>query len=377
VKIRSVHYDNRREAFRVGVSRSTYWFPYAKAHPRPSSKNLVASVYVDEELGNEAFTYELASGQEGTVHIDQVLDYNRDPRYLRDLLVYQLTLAARQRVESSPLSKRELIRRLGTSAAQFYRLLDPTNYTKSIDQLTALLGVLDCEVELIVRSQSRAAVPGEVSYIVGVDLSGPTNTHDTAVAVFAVDGDGLRFVDSQCDGSDASLLARMQALAREGWVVVGLDAPLSYQPGGGQRDRDAQLRKRVVGRGMHPGSIMAPTLNRMVYLTLRGIVVAHLLSVSGAGQRVRIVEVHPGAALCLRGAPPDAVRDFAQDEPAREVVLRWLASRSVRGIRAPAPCSSHFVAACACALAAWDWHREKSRWLAPAEPPWHPYDFAS
>jgi hypothetical protein len=159
MKIRSVHYDNRRKAFRVVVSRRTYWFPYAKADPRPSSKDSVLSVYVDEELGNEAFTYELASGQEGTVHIDQVLDYNRDPRYLRDFLVYQLTLAARERVESSPLSKRELIRRLGTSPAQLYRLLDPTNYAKSIDQLTALLGVLDCEVELVVKGPSRAAVP--------------------------------------------------------------------------------------------------------------------------------------------------------------------------------------------------------------------------
>jgi hypothetical protein len=162
MKIRSVHYDNRRKAFRVVASRGTYWFPYAKARPRPSSEDPVASVYVDEELGNEAFTYELASGQEGTVHIDQVLDYNRDPRYLRDLLVYKLTLAARERVESSPLSKRELIRRLGTSAAQLYRLLDPTNYAKSIDQLTALLGVLDCEVELVVNSPSQAVVPAEV-----------------------------------------------------------------------------------------------------------------------------------------------------------------------------------------------------------------------
>ena len=93
MRIRSVHCDNRRKAFQVVVSRGTYWFPYAKADPRPSSKDHVLGVYVDEELGNEAFTYELASGQEGTIHIDQVLDYNRDPRYLRDLLVYQLTLA--------------------------------------------------------------------------------------------------------------------------------------------------------------------------------------------------------------------------------------------------------------------------------------------
>jgi hypothetical protein len=80
---------------------------------------------------------------------------------MRDLLLYKLTLAAQERVESSPLSKRELIRRLGTSPAQFYRLLDQTNYRKSIDQLLALLHILDCQVDLVVgkkRSRLREAV---------------------------------------------------------------------------------------------------------------------------------------------------------------------------------------------------------------------------
>jgi len=94
-----------------------------------------------------------ASGNEGTVHLDQVLDYNRDPDYLRDLTVYELTLQAKERVERSDLSKREIIRRLGTSATQFYRLLDTANYTKSIGQLILLLEILDCSVELVVRDK--------------------------------------------------------------------------------------------------------------------------------------------------------------------------------------------------------------------------------
>ena len=96
----------------------------------------------------------MESGQEGTVHIDQVLEYNQDPSYLRDALLYKLTIEARKRVDSSPLSRREIIRRLGTSATQFYRLLDPTNYRKSIDQLLGLLNVLDCEVDLVLRAKS-------------------------------------------------------------------------------------------------------------------------------------------------------------------------------------------------------------------------------
>lgn len=35
-----------------------------------------------------------------------------------------------------------------------YRLLDQTNYRKSLDQLLLLLHVLDCEVDLIVRAKS-------------------------------------------------------------------------------------------------------------------------------------------------------------------------------------------------------------------------------
>src|SRR5881396_3487392 len=67
------------------------------------------------------------------------------------VLLYRLTLEAQKRVAESPLSKREIVRRLGTSAAQLYRLLDQTNYRKSVDQVLALLQVLNCEVDLVVR----------------------------------------------------------------------------------------------------------------------------------------------------------------------------------------------------------------------------------
>ena len=91
------------------------------------------------------------------MHIEQVLEYNKDPAYLRDLLLYKLTLAAQRRVIATALSKREIIRRLGTSPAQLYRLLDQTNYRKSVDQVLHLLHVLDCDVDVIVRDQARKA----------------------------------------------------------------------------------------------------------------------------------------------------------------------------------------------------------------------------
>jgi hypothetical protein len=66
----------------------------------------------DKELDREGFTYVLESGAGGTVHIEQVLEYNQDPIYLRDMILYKLTIEAQKRVNISPLSKREIIRRL-------------------------------------------------------------------------------------------------------------------------------------------------------------------------------------------------------------------------------------------------------------------------
>jgi hypothetical protein len=96
----------------------------------------------------------LESGDEGTVHLDHVLEYNQDPAHMRDLLLYKLTLEVQRRVARTALSRRELIRRLRTSPAQFYRLLDQTNYRKSVDQLLHLLRILDCDVDLVIRERA-------------------------------------------------------------------------------------------------------------------------------------------------------------------------------------------------------------------------------
>jgi hypothetical protein len=151
VKIRSVHFNNRRKGFRVEIGGSAYWLPYAKLEEQPLNGDRVAKVMIDPEVGREGFVYTLTSGREGTVLSDAVLDFNDDPRYLRELLLYKLTLEAQHRVASSPLSKREIMRRMGTSAAQFYRLLDQTNIRKSVDQTLRLLAALDCYVEFSVK----------------------------------------------------------------------------------------------------------------------------------------------------------------------------------------------------------------------------------
>lgn len=154
MKIRSVRANNRKKVFEIRTHSKVLSFPYVKTEPRPTAKDPVSHAVVDAELGHEGFVYTLASGQDGTVHIEQVLEYNQDPAYLRDLLLYKLTIEAQKQVEKSGLSKREIVRRLGTSATQLYRILDQTNYRKSVDQVLNLLHVLDCDVELVVRAKS-------------------------------------------------------------------------------------------------------------------------------------------------------------------------------------------------------------------------------
>ena len=153
MKIRSVKANNRRKAFEVTAAKKRLVFPFARLEVPPTSHDPIARVFVDQELGAEGFTYVLQSGREGTVHIEDVLEYNQDPDYLRDLLLYRLTLEAQKAVAATPLARREIIRRLGTSPAQLYRLLDQTNYRKSVDQVLRLLQVLDCDVELAVRTK--------------------------------------------------------------------------------------------------------------------------------------------------------------------------------------------------------------------------------
>ena len=157
MNIKTVTANNRKKAFEVATTAETYPFPYALLRVQPDAKNGVATVFPDEELGGEAFTYRLTDGREDTIHLDAVLEYNRDPAYLNELLLHRLTVEAQKALESTDLTKRELIRALGTSASQFYRLLDTSNHTKSVGQMLALLHLLGREVDVVVSPQRKAA----------------------------------------------------------------------------------------------------------------------------------------------------------------------------------------------------------------------------
>lgn len=208
--------------------------------------------------------------------------------------------------------------------------------------------------------------------VVGIDLSGPASEHNTGVVFASIEQDHLQFRE-EGSGTDRDIRSLVESLLRDSRVIVGIDAPLSYQPGGGQRDRDAALRRELIAAGLRPGAVMPPTLHRMVYLTLRGVVLSRDLADAGCD----VVEVHPGGTLALRGAPIADVRDYSKVDECRGRLLDRFEGAGLEGVTMADPVSSHGVAACAAALAAWGWTRGETAWRADAEPPSHPFDFVA
>jgi len=207
--------------------------------------------------------------------------------------------------------------------------------------------------------------------LVGIDLSGPSNHTDTALAVGRLVDDRLDIIDVREGMSDCAILTALSRLESDD-LVVALDAPLSYQDGGGDRDRDRDLRQLLTAKGMKSGSVMTPTMTRMAYLTLRGISLSRMIA--GAFPNARIMEVHPLGSLALAGAPVDALTTVKQSATARETVARWLIEQGRVDHGADAP-SDHVLAALASARAAWIWSNGNTAWDVPAAPPHHPFAF--
>jgi predicted nuclease with RNAse H fold len=192
---------------------------------------------------------------------------------------------------------------------------------------------------------------------------------------FEESGEEIHLIDVREGAEDNQILEAISSLGQEQRIVIGIDAPLSYNPIGGDRASDSELRRLVHTQGGRVG-IMPPTMIRMVYLTLRGLQVTRLLESLKPQYDLRIIETHPGACMILRGADAGDVRNFKSEPSARGRLLNWLEAKGLKGIFCAETVSDHFVAACAAASAAWQWSLEKSIWCFAADPPHHPYDFA-
>ena len=202
--------------------------------------------------------------------------------------------------------------------------------------------------------------------LIGLDLAGPTNAADTALAAFALDDGAPRAIEVLSGLDDRDLAARIAAWAPD--VVVALDAPLSYQPGGGDRAADRALRQRIRAFGTTV-SVMTPTMTRMAYLTLRGLAVARLITT--LRPQARIVETHPAAHLLLAGAPPHDVVALKSDAAARSRLVQWMSERGMGSV--PEVDGDHEVAAIAAARAAWAWAQGNAHWETPGDGVLHPF----
>ena len=96
MRIDSVKANNHKRVFELELGGKKYPFPYAKAEVVPTPNDPIVSIEIDHETAYEGFVYLLASGAEGYVHGEQALDYNQDPDYMRDLLLFRLSVEAQK-----------------------------------------------------------------------------------------------------------------------------------------------------------------------------------------------------------------------------------------------------------------------------------------
>jgi len=211
--------------------------------------------------------------------------------------------------------------------------------------------------------------------IFGIDLSGPSNTKESTLVSFEAKNKSLQMTTAIEGITDLSIYGAIVEKSANVKVIVGIDAPLSYNPGGGDRQSDKDLRKLIIAKGMPSGSVMPPTLNKMAYLTLRGISVSRFLE-SHPNKKINIVEVHPSGSMALRGAPVKSIKKMKSSAKAKQTLLKWMEYQGLNGIDLSGSVSDHYVAACAAALAAWKWYLGESVWIFKSEMPFHPYDFA-
>ncbi|MGJ7923075.1 DUF429 domain-containing protein [Neobacillus sp. LXY-4] len=193
--------------------------------------------------------------------------------------------------------------------------------------------------------------------IIGIDLSGPANHKDTALTVFQYKNEGLYFEDMITDASDEMMISAIASAVSTDDVVIGIDAPLSYQDGGGDRPQDKSIRQFIKKCGMSGSSIMPPTLTKMVYLTLRGMGLTRRIMAMNLNNDIRIVEVHPGAAIGTR-IGTDGLKhalSYKKELESSKAVLNWLETIGLKGLPNEIYESTHQIDSCAAALAAWYW----------------------
>jgi predicted nuclease with RNAse H fold len=191
--------------------------------------------------------------------------------------------------------------------------------------------------------------------IAGIDLSGPSNHKDTALAL--LDNGEIELISNL---SDSEIL---EIIRDRGVTALGIDAPLSYSETGGNRPSDTELRRLLNGGGYKGIGVMAPTFNRMIYLTARGIRLSRLLQNHSSVSP--IFEVHPGAFFALDRYNYSDILSVKKSPAAVHALQGEIESR---GFTFKTACETdHEIMAVGVALAVTRALGNGEHWRAPAE----------
>jgi hypothetical protein len=151
MKIKTVTVNNKQKCLEISTAKDDFHLPFSKLRLQPTPENRIDRIKIDPELAKQAITYTLESGAEDSIHLDAFLAYHKDADYMLNMTLYELTVKALELIEHSGLGKREIARKLHTSPTQLYRLMDTTNYKKTIDQMFKLIHHLGGVLKVAVK----------------------------------------------------------------------------------------------------------------------------------------------------------------------------------------------------------------------------------
>lgn len=193
---------------------------------------------------------------------------------------------------------------------------------------------------------------------IGMDLSGPSNSQDTAMCVF--DGQSVQMYRNCSDQAIYGVLSQFNSNLP---VVIAADAPLTYQDGGGYRDIDRALRQKLNSSGFSKIGVMAPTMTRMAYLTLRGMRLKELCTQFA---NIELFETHPGAALAFSGIEYDSITQVKSDKTAFNRVVQALHNQFPE-ISEEVLQNDHELMAASAMLSAYRYTQQQSLWQCSSQ----------
>lgn len=152
--IKDVQISYRKKRVTILTKNGELFLPFHKLRVPPATDNKAVDIFVDKELAKRAISYVLEDGRGDSVHLDAFLEFNHDPEYDKSIHLHKLTVKANEAFHKSALSKTDIAQRLETSRSQLDRILDTSNYKKSIDEVLKLLNVLGFKLEIKVRKKA-------------------------------------------------------------------------------------------------------------------------------------------------------------------------------------------------------------------------------